>query len=70
MKPEPASELINMCETNGIDLDNQASHYVNHQPNYGNRSCLYMNHSNSETNCYAALQDGGWTRNNYQHLQG
>ena len=59
-----------MCKTNGMDLDNQTSYYVNQQPNYANRSCFYINHSNSKTNCYAAPQDVGWTRKNYQQLQG
>ena len=70
MNAKPASNLINMCKTNGINLDNQTSHYVNQQPNYANRSCFYINHSNSETNFYAAHQDIGRTRNDYQYLQG
>lgn len=59
-----------MRETNGMDLHNQTSNYVNQEPNYGNQSCFYINHLDVKTNCYAALQDGGWTRNDYQHLQG
>ena len=36
MNAKPASNFINMCKTNGMNLDNQTSHYVNQQPNYAN----------------------------------
>ena len=66
MNAKPASNFINMCKTNGMNLDNQTSHYVNQQPNHANRSCFYINHSNSKTNCYAVPQGIGWTRDDYQ----
>ena len=54
----------------GLGKDKELSNYVNQQPNYVNQSPIYINQSKNETSCYAALQDGGWTKNDYQHLQG
>ena len=49
-----------------MDLDNETSKYVNLQPNYVHQRSFYINHANSES----ALQYGGWTKIDYQHLQG
>ena len=53
-----------------MDLDNQTSNCVNQQRNYVNQPLFYIDHAKSETSHYAALQDGGWTKNDYQHLKG
>lgn len=55
---------------NETDLHKQTSNYVNQQQNYTDQSTSYLNHTNTEANCYAALQDDGQTKNNYQHLLG
>ena len=70
MKAIPASKLNNLNDENETDLSKQTSSYVNQQRNYTDQSAFYINHANIETNCYAALQDGGWTKNDYQELQG
>ena len=54
---------------NKMDLDSQTSNCVNQQQNHVNQP-FYINHANSEYSHYAALQDGGWAKNDYQHLQG
>ena len=51
------------------DLDNESSNYVNPQRNYVYQPSFYINQSNNETSCYAALKGGEWTKNDYQHLQ-
>lgn len=51
---------------NERDLDNQTSNFVNQKPSYVNQSSFYVN----QTNSVFALQDGGWTSNDYQNLQG
>ena len=55
---------------NESDLDKQASNNLNQQSNYANKPSFYVNQSNIETSCYAVLQDGGWTKSDYQQLQG
>ena len=54
---------------NQTDLDSQKSNYINQQPNYANQPSFHRTQSDNETNCYAALQDGDWTKNDYQPLQ-
>ena len=49
-----------------MDLDNQTSNCLNQEPNYVHQPSFYINRANSDS----ALQDGGWTKNDYQHLQG
>ena len=51
---------------NERDLDNQTSNFVNQKPSYVNQSSFYVN----QTNSVFELQDGGWTSNDYQNLQG
>lgn len=53
-----------------MDLDKQTSNSVNQRENYANQPLFYSNHANNESSHYAALHDGGWTRNDYQYLQG
>ena len=55
---------------NKMDLDNQTSNCGNQQKNHVNPPLFDINHANSKASYYAALQDGGWTKNDYQHLQG
>ena len=53
-----------------LDKDKELSNYVNQQTNYVNQSSIYINQSKNESSCYAALQDGVWTKSDYQQLQG
>ena len=55
---------------NESDPNNQASNNLNQQSNYANQPLFYVNQSNVETSSYAALQEGGWTKSDYQQLQG
>ena len=55
---------------NKTDLDKQTSNSVNQRENYANQPLFYINHANSESSHYAGLHDDGWTKNDYQHLQG
>ena len=53
-----------------MDLDKGTSNHVNQQQNYVNQPLFYVNHANIENCHYVTLQDGGWTKNDYQNLQG
>ena len=70
MKTIPTSELTNLNDVNEMDLDKKTSNCVKRQENYTDQSIFYLNHTNTEANCYAAFQDNGRTKNNYQHLLG
>ena len=70
MKAIRGSKIINLNGMSEINLNKESSNYVNQEPNYVNQQSVYINQSKNETSCYAALQDGGWTKNDYQHLQG
>ena len=52
-----------------IDLHNQESNCVNQRRKYVNQPLFYINLANSETSPYAALEDVGWTKNDYQHIK-
>ena len=52
-----------------MDLYKQRSTCVNLRGSYVNQPLFYINHANSENSHYDAIQDSGWTRNDYQHLQ-
>ena len=66
----PTSKFTNLKNMNERDLENQVSNNLNWKGNYANQPSLYVNQSNIESSCYTVLQDGGWTKNDYQHLQG
>ena len=53
-----------------MDLDKGISNHANQQQNYVNQPLFYVNYTNSENCYYATLRDGGWTKNDYQNLQG
>ena len=59
-----------MKTINKMDFDNGTSSYVNQQQNYVNQPLSYVNYANSENCHYATLLDGGWTKNDYQNIQG
>lgn len=52
-----------------MDLYKQTSNCVNQRGSYVNQPLFYINLANSETSPYAALEDVGWTKNDYQHIK-
>ena len=70
IRARSASKSTDLKSMNKMDLDNQTSNRVNQRENYANQPLFYINHANSESIHYAALHDGGWTKNDYQYLQG
>ena len=69
MKAISDPKFTNLHGMDQTDIDNQTSNYMNQQPKYANQSPFHRNQSDNKNNCYAALQDGGWTKNNYQPLK-
>ena len=69
MKTISDPKFTSLRGMNQTDLDSQTSNYINQQPNYANQPSFHRTQSDNETNCYAALQDGDWTKNDYQPLQ-
>ena len=43
---------------------------MNQQQNRANQTSDYVNQANVASNNYTALQESGWTKNDYQKLQG
>ena len=66
MKPRPASKFTNLKNMNERNLDNQTSNVLNQQPSYVHQPSFCINHTKN----YSSLQDGGWIKNEYRHLQG